>query len=464
VTATSAQNSSLTGSATVTIHSTGSIYYLAPAGSGGSDANSGSSSQNPWLTPNHPLNCGDQIIAVPGTYNNSNFYTGEWGTVNCPAGNNVAWLTCQTFDACKIYATSNQGMWVDESYWGVQGWEVATSASDTYGTCFLASPRYSNPVTIHHIIFANDVANGCAQSAFAVVNRGYVGVDYFNVVGSIAFDAAQGSGTCASGISIYQPVQSDSTAGTHLYVAGNFAYANLEPSQCGGTSPTDGEGIIFDTFDGSQGGLPTPYSAQAVAEDNILVGNGAKGIAVTNNALGASPAHIYVKQNTSWGNLIDPNQNWQGCGEIALNNAYNTQITGNLVSTRSAYGCGSNPIYALAVATGNGSDQVTGNFAFGYNGYNSFSYNSGSFAFGANTLGSNPQFANPTVPGAPSCAGTSNVPSCMASTISNFAPTASTAQGFGYQVPPASPASDALFPQWLCNSNLPQGLVNLACQ
>jgi hypothetical protein len=464
VTATSAQNAALTGSATVTIHPTASIFYLAPAASGGSDTNSGSSAQNPWLSPNHPLNCGDQIIAVPGTYNNSNFYTGKWGTVNCPAGNNVAWLTCQTFDACKIYATTNQGMWVDQSYWGVEGWEISTTASDIYGTCFIADPNWDDPVEIHHIIFANDISNGCAQAGFAVVNHGSVGVDYFAVVGSIAYNAAQGSETCASGISLYQPVQSDSAPGTHLYVAGNFSYANLEPSQCDGTSPTDGEGIIFDTFDGSQGGLPTPYTAQAVAENNIVIGNGAKGIVAFNNAVGSSQAPIYLTHNTIWGNLTDPNQNWLGCGEIALNNAYNTQITGNLVSTRSAYGCGSNPIYALAVATGNGSDQVTGNFAFGYDGFNSFVYDSGSFSYGANTLGSNPQFANPTVPGAPSCAGTSNVASCMASMIANFTPTASDAQGFGYQTPSASPASDPLFPQWLCNANLPQGLVNLACQ
>jgi hypothetical protein len=461
VTATSAQNSSLSASATVTIHSSGEIYYLAP---GGNDANSGSTPQNSWLTPNHPLNCGDQIIAVPGSYNNSNFYTGKWGTVNCPAGNNVAWLTCQTFDACKIYATSNQGMWVDKSYWGVEGWEISTTASDTYGTCFIAQPEYANPVEIHHIIFANDVANGCAQSGFAVVNHGYVSVDYFAVVGSIAYNTAQGSATCASGISIYQPVASDSAAGTHLYIAGNFSYANLEPSQCDGTSPTDGEGIIFDTFDGSQSGLPTPYTAQAVAENNIVIGNGSKGIEVFNNAAGSSHAPIYLTHNTSWGNLTDPNQNWQGCGEIALNNAYNTQVTDNLVSTRSAYGCGGNPIYALTINNGNSSDSFNGNFAFGYSGYNSFAYDSGSFAFGANTLGVNPQFANPTIPGAPSCGGTSNVSSCMAATIADFAPTASTAQGFGYQAPPASPASDSLFPQWLCNANLPQGLVNLACQ
>jgi hypothetical protein len=462
VTATSAGNAALNGSATVTIQSTGSIYYLAP---GGSDANSGSSAQNPWLTPNHPLNCGDQIIAVPGTYDNMSFYTGKWGTVNCPAGNNVAWLTCQTFDTCKIYATGGQGMWVDQSYWGVQGWEISAAASDVVGTCFMAAPNWDNPVEIHHIIFANDISNGCTQGGFSLINRGSVGVDYFAVVGSIAYDAAQGSVSCTSGISIFQPVQSDSAPGTHLYVAGNFSYANLNPSSgCAGTAPTDGEGIIFDTFDGSQGGPPTPYTAQAVAENNIVIGNGGRGIEVVKNAAGSSQAPIYLTHNTSWGNLTDPNQNWLGCGEIQLNEDYNTQVTANLVSTKGAEGCGQNPIYALSVGDGNGTDSFSGNFLFGYNGYITFAYGSGSFSYGANTLGVNPQFANASVPAAPSCSGTSNVPSCMASTIANFTPAASAAQGFGYQTPSASPASDPLSPQWLCNAKLPQGLVNLACQ
>jgi Chitobiase/beta-hexosaminidase C-terminal domain/Abnormal spindle-like microcephaly-assoc'd, ASPM-SPD-2-Hydin len=464
ITATSVQNTTLSATATMTIRSTGAVYYLAPATLGGNDANSGSSAQSPWLTPNHSLNCGDEIIAVPGSYSNQNFYTGKWGTVNCPAGNNVAWLTCQIFDACKIYATTNQGMWVDQSYWGVQGWEISTSAGDQYGACFVAQPNWDNPVEIHHILFANDVANGCSQSGFSSANHGSVGVDYFAVIGNIAYDAVQGSETCTSGISIYQPVQSDSAAGTHLYVAGNFSFANLEPSQCNGTSPTDGEGIILDTLDGSQGGLPNPYSAQAVAENNILIGNGAKGIEVFNNAVGSAQAPIYITQNTSWGNLTDPNQNFLGCGEIDVNNAYNTQVTGNLIATAAADGCGSNPIYALAVAKGNASDQVSGNFAFGYNGYNTFVYDSGAFSYGANTLGTNPQFSNPSIPSAPSCSGAANVPACMASTVANFTPTATAAKGLGYQTPTANPAADSLFPQWLCNTNLPQGLVNLTCQ
>jgi hypothetical protein len=439
-----------------------STYYLSPSGS---DSNSGQSANAPWVSPNHSLNCGDVIVAAPGTnYSATNFYTGKWGNVNCPAGNSVAWLTCATFDACKISNSANQGMWVDKSYWGVEGWEVTTSASDAYGTCFMAAPRWSSPVEIHHIIFANDVANGCSQSGFSAVNHGSIGVDYFTVLGSIAYNAAQGSATCSSGISVYQPVQSDSSAGTHIYVAGNFSYGNINPAECAGRSATDGEGIIFDTFDGSQGGLRTPYAAQAVATNNILIGNGSKGIEVFNNSAGNSHAAIYIKQNTVWGNLSDQHQSWLGCGEVALNVTKNTQVSGNLISTKSATGCGGHPIYALAVSNIDGSNSVTNNVAYGYNGYNDFSYNAGSFQWGStNRFGTNPSFTNPVTPGAPQCGGTANVPGCMGSVIANFVPKASAAQGFGYQRPSSSPVQDSLFPRWLCSANVPAGLVTMGC-
>jgi hypothetical protein len=438
-----------------------STYYLSPYGT---DSNNGKSASAPWLSPNHSLNCGDVIVAAASTsYSATNFYTGKWGTVNCPSENNVAWLKCATFDACKIYTTNNEGMWVDKSYWGVQGWEVTTSASDVYGICFSATPKYSSPVEIHHIIFANDVANGCSQGGFSTTNRGRIGVDYLAVIGSIAYNAAQGNNTCTSGISIYQPVQSDSASGTHIYIAGNFSYGNLEPNGCAGRSPTDGEGIIFDTFDGSQGGI-APYTGQAVAYNNIVVNNGSKGIEVNNNSAGSNHSTVWLSQNTSWGNLTDPHQSWLGCAEISLYKSSDTHVSGNLVSTKSATGCGGHPIYALGVSTDDGTDSVVSNFAYGYNGNNTFLYDSGSFTWGSgNQFGTFPSFTNPVAPAAPNCSGSSNVPSCMASVITNFVPRTSSATGLGYHKPSFTSVHDPLFPRWLCTADLPAGLVTMGC-
>jgi hypothetical protein len=454
----SATSSGLTAATSTSfiVTSPPATYYLSP---NGNDSNSGLSATSPWLSPNHPVNCGDVIIAASGAYSASNFNTGQWGTVTCLLGNNVAWLECAVFDSCKISATATDGMWVDESYWGVQGWEVTTSTSGN-AACFHAGPKLAAPVTVHHIIFADDVANSCMGGGFTAYNNSTTAsVDYIAYVGNIAYNSANGSSECYSGLNIYQPIASDSNAGTHMYIAGNFSYNNLDPDPCNGTPPTDGEGVILDTFNFSHNG-GTPYTQQTLVKNNILVNNGGRGIEVFNNSAGP----IIITQNTTWGNLTDPNQNDTGCGEVALETASDTQVYGNLVSTKSATGCGVNPIYALSVQAGDFTDVVNSNFAFGFNGNNTYLANSGTFAYGANNiLGTSPAFSNATVPTAPNCQNTSSVSACMATLVSDFASTATAALGYGYQAPSAVSSPDPLFPQWLCSVKLPAGLVTLGC-
>jgi hypothetical protein len=440
-------------------------YYLSPSGR---DSNNGLSSGAPWLTPNHTLNCGDVILATPSaSYNAANFGSGKWGFVSCPSGNNVAWLKCQQFDACKI-TSNNQpaGIWVDRSFWGVQGWEVTMTSGATWGGCFVAAPNYQNPQEIHHIIFANNVANGCQANGIASTNRStWASVDYFAVVGNIVYNASQSNTECYSGISINEPIQSDWQAGTHIYVAGNFSYGTFDRNPCAGGRPYDGEGIIFDTLDGSVSGIASPYGAQVLADNNILISNGGRGLEVGHNDAGAPPnATVYIRHNTLWGNNRDENQNTQGCGELSLNRTSNSVATYNLSVTSSPTGCGYFAIYPLAVTQSNGTDQVTHNLAYSPSGTNLESWDNGSFSYGStNTVGIDPRFANPVVPGAPYCGGTSSAANCMAPVVANFTPGAAAALGFGYQKPGTSAIYDPLYPQWLCNVNLPSGLVNNGC-
>ena len=331
VTATSQAAPTQSASAQVTVAAqAAATYYLAPAADGGNDSNDGMSTGAPWLSPNHPVNCGDVIVAAASaSYSPSNFSYKSWGTVTCPAGNNVAWLTCEKFDACLI--NGEGGILIDQSYWGVQGWEV--HATGTVGAgCFAAAPNYATPVQVHHVVFANDIANGCQEGGFGSYSQNTAGVDYLAIVGNIAYNGAQGNAECFSGISVYQPVQSDTLGGTHIFVAGNFAWGNFEPDPCAGGQPTDGEGIILDTFDG-RNGLPSPYAAQAVVENNILFANGGKGLEVYANDAGTPPfASIYLIHNTMWGNNGDANQNSTWCGELLIGSAFNVQASYNPVS------------------------------------------------------------------------------------------------------------------------------------
>ncbi len=437
-------------------------YYLAPAANGGNDSHNGLSSSAPWLTPKHNLNCGDTILALPSqSYASNNFNSGHWGNVYCPSANNVAWLKCSTFDACKIWST-NEGINVDHSFWGVQGWEVTVSSGN--GFCFGAAPSSANWVNIHHIIFANNVANKCMAGGFVSYPSGHVGVDYLTVIGNIAYDAIQGTQQCYNGISIYEPVQSDWNSGTHIYVADNIVWGNFQPSWCGGVQAWGGDGIIFDTFDGSQSGMPYPYGAQAVIQNNIVISNGGHGIEVQNNKKGSYHSLIVLAYNTSWGNEINYKmQSTPLCSEVLLNSAYNVHEAYNLVSTNSAKQCVSNAIYALSAYDVNGTVYSYGNFAYGYNGQNAFKYANGTFAYAStNTLGQWPYLHNAYTPGAPYCSGTGTVANCMGWLMTNFTASATAAKSVGHQWPGIK-SYDAQFPRWVCYVTLPTGLISKGC-
>lgn len=452
----------------VTIEKSESVtYYLS---STGSDSNNGLSIGSSWLTPKHALNCGDRIIAAAGTYSSNNFGSGKWGTINCPGSNNVAWLTCQTFDTCKINSTSAggntaPGLWIDKSHWGVQGWEISVGRGVTFGTCFEVGSATTGNV-VHHVIFANNIANGCQNGGFVTFNTGTTGgADYVALLGNIAYDAAQGSHSCTSGFSIYQPIAFDTNPGTHFFIEGNFAWANVNPSTCNGTPSTDGEAVIVDTLDFSQG-RGTPYTQQVVVQNNIGFFNGGRGFEAFNNQVGSTHASIYFKYNTAFGNMTDINQT-NGClgrAELAIGYTRTTTYDHNLAQTRTGTSCSNGALYGLVVETADVTNVVTNNWYYSTAGTNTLIDNSSGFSLGAGNVKTDPAFTNPINPGAPSCGSFSSVPACMATVISDYVPTTSGASAYGYQAVNDTSVTDPLFPQWLCDVDLPAGLVTPGCQ
>jgi hypothetical protein len=430
-------------------------YYLSPTGS---DSNNGLSAASPWLSPNHAINCGDTILAAPGTYSGSNFQNGKWGTVTCPAGNNVVWLKCASFDSCKINATENDGMHVSASYWGVQGWEV----TNTNGSCFAASPA-SSSTTIHNIIFANNIANGCKNNGInSYPYRGSIGpsgVDYLAIIGNLVYNAAGGNSACYSGISIYEPRNFDTKSGTHIYIAQNISWANVDGASCPGNS--DGEGIILDDWNGDQSGFSTVYSGQAVVENNLLMGNGSAGIEPYHN----SAAPIFILNNTSYANYTDPKHAGSYNGEILI--SWSSKVTAkyNIVHATVATGGGSTyPLYAFYIGKGDGTDTVDYQWIYSKFGNNTGVNSSPGFSYGSHqTIGIDPNFANPSVPGAPSCNGTLHTLDCLRGTLQKFVPSVSDASGYGYQPVTSAYASNSYYPAWLCNTTLPSDIISNYC-
>jgi hypothetical protein len=439
--------------------STPTNYYLATAADGGSDSNSGLSAAFPWLSPNHPLNCGDTITAKASTaYSAGNFGSANWGTVTCPTGDKVVWLQCETFGACKISASGTSAMYLSKSYWGVQGWEV--TASGVFAACFGAQPISAS---FHHIIFANNIAKGCGNG-FATSSQGStLGIDYIAVIGNIAWNAAQSTQLCNSGVTIYEPIKSDSAAGTHIYIAGNYSFDNISPVNClGGTATYDGEGILIDDFGmGQSGGVP--YNQQVVVENNLLVWNGGFGLATGGNDTRVAP--ITFRYNTSVHNLRASPTDMTTCGDLTLLNTSLATVTRNLVMTGAATGCKTGgSLYAVAVNGADATVSISDNWLYSATGSHTTAISSSGFSYGSNTTGTNPAFLNPVDPGAPNCSGKSSVPDCMATVITNYTPGNASARAYGRQ-PIAAPdtVSDPLFPAWICTVGLPSGLITMHC-
>ncbi len=220
-------------------------YYISPTGS---DSNSGTSPSSPWASTNHSgIVCGDVIIAATGAYNSANFDSynagsSVWGTVaSCPStsggidgtgGVYTATLLCATAFGCTINATTADGINIDKSNWAVEGF-VAYNASVE---CFGAIPLTSS-YTINYVAFINDIGHDCGLAA--LYDGGYHaatnGVDEFAFVGDIAFNGAQSSMECGSGLSINTPSNVDALAGTHVFASQNFSYGNID-GVCGPNS------------------------------------------------------------------------------------------------------------------------------------------------------------------------------------------------------------------------------------
>lgn len=469
-------------------------YYLAPgtASPAGRDANTGLDAAHPWLSPNHSLNCGDLIVAAAGTYSAWNFQGGHWGTVSCPANNNVAMLTCATFDGCKISSTSF-GIYVSKSYWGVSGWE-ATVSSTGHSAFAAAPPQSGATASIHHIIFANDIANGAGAGGFSTFAVGAYGVDYIAMIGDIAYNAAQNSRQCYSGFSIYRPAQADSVTGTHIYLAGNYSFGNVQPATCDPHSdPSPGaDGYIIDTINGRfVGGVPDSgpgrFTAQVALENNYAIGNDGRGLEVQDNNTNP-PAHapVFLAHNTDWGNVYAVHGSSSLCADLQLNESYGINATANLIVTTQAKGCpgaaghtlypskawntSSSNVPSGALTATNTPSSVTGNLFFGPNGTTlsaltaAWNADGNTFKYGSNVTNLNPAFPGAAVPSAPSCGGFSNVAACMATLRSNFTPSAKGAATYGVQAISTTSVTNGLYPQWLCSvSSLPSGLVTPGC-
>ena len=311
-------------------------YYVSMTGS---DSNNGSIS-SPWLTIQHAANqssigAGSCINVEPGTYAAGATIT-YGGNDATPTGYVV--YRCTQLDACTITEDDHgfeiTGSPANASYVVIDGFTLAASSEITYGQGIEVydGENPENAFATHHVWVLNNNISGYGQTGVQL-NDG----EYFYVIHNTTYDNsndtcdAQGSGISLVGlkaVSGYSPTSMDTSYGFRNVVEYNVSYDNIL-TQCGtGSDPydTDGNGIIFDTWDGA-GTTFGPYAGSGLAAFNLAYQNGGKGIQSFRN----STATIVVANNTSFDNSLDPFNNGSGRAEINLNGSADTTVINNIV-------------------------------------------------------------------------------------------------------------------------------------
>jgi hypothetical protein len=214
----------------------------------GNDSNNGLTPTTAWATPNHPVVCGDVIIAATGTYTGNQYGTplsyGSGTVSNCPStsggidgtgGIYFAILLCATPLQCNVVGATNSNGTAEVQFltsnWAAEGFVV--NGQNNKAGCFNAW-TYGASV-IHHDAFINDICYN-AGAGFNIGGQA-TGNDQSAMVGVVAYNAAQTEGVCSSGISVIPENGPDTSSGTHIFIAGAFMYDNID-----GICDADGSG------------------------------------------------------------------------------------------------------------------------------------------------------------------------------------------------------------------------------
>ena len=411
----------------------------------------------------------------------------SWGTVgNCPSttggidgtgGVYFAVLLCAgpNLGACTVSSASNNAIDITKNNWAVEG--VSATAPGSHQAFFADYCSVSSP--LHHVAFINDIAYNSGYGLNAGPCGNSHGGDYLGWVGNIVQNAnayTGGASFCGAAVDLVGPQNYDAVAGTHIFVSGNFVYANLGPTPHGDCT-SDIEGIMLDTWD------LFGYSQQAVYSNNIIYDNAGMGIQLFYQSKHVTSPTIKLYNNTLFGNNanIPVSGAFEG-SEINVQTGASSwiiSITNNIARTAAAK-TGTTQLWAAyfdsILSTQTYRPTTSSNVLWGTatNCEGSCAPSSGqpivasccsspAYLPGSNTY-EDAVFKNTTDllanwVGTPNCSAYTNTPACAGwnyatqsaaslTIIGDLTPTASGTSGKGYQ-PPAACAANADYPTWL---------------
>jgi parallel beta-helix repeat protein len=172
--------------------------------------------------------------------------------------------------------------------------------------CFGVVANPDDPTdTSHHITIRNSVARDCSGAGMYTFGADYVTFEYNQI-----YRNARWSSYANSGVSMYQSRDVDESTDVKMVIRGNAIYSNENrvPFRFSADDPadrtiSDGNGIIIDDGRNTQsfvGPAGVPYRGRTVIENNLVLGNGGRGIHVFLSD------HVTIVNNTTSGNSWTP--------------------------------------------------------------------------------------------------------------------------------------------------------------
>ncbi|RFB94562.1 RTX toxin [Rhizobium leguminosarum bv. trifolii] len=276
-------------------------YYVATTGS---DSGNGSAS-SPFRTISDAmasnLKPGDEVVVKAGTYNES---------INIDKDGSAAGdITLRSEVPGAALIRPPAGSWnaisVNANHVVIDGFDIGGATGDGI-----------EANNVHHIQILNNTVHGSGESGIQFNQS-----DFIRIEGNETYNNA--SSGWFSGISIYQNrnITGDtSTEGYRTIVRNNVSHDNVTKSG----AHTDGNGIIIDDFQSTQtSGYPN-YTYKTLVDNNLVYGNGGKGVQVTWSD------SVTVSNNTAYHNNQDPQNTGTWRGELSNSASSNNTWVNNI--------------------------------------------------------------------------------------------------------------------------------------
>jgi len=276
-------------------------YYVATTGSSGGNG----STSSPFRTISEAMSAnlkpGDEVVVKPGTYNESISIDKDGSA----AGDITLRSEVPGGALIRPPAGSYNAISVNANYVTIDGFDIKGGPGDGI-----------EANNVHHVSVLNNKVHDAGESGIQ-----FNGADFVRVEGNETYHNA--SSGWFSGISIYENrnITGDtSTSGYRNIVRNNISHDNVTKSG----EHTDGNGIIIDDFQSTQADGHPNYTYKTLVDNNLVYGNGGKGIQVTWSD------SVTVSNNTAYHNNQDPQNTGTWRGELSNSASSNNTWVNNI--------------------------------------------------------------------------------------------------------------------------------------